>query len=360
MKFMTVGRCVAPLFLAACAGEGAPAVTFDSADTPGDVVSIGVGSESVHMIYANSLAGITFPFSPSQAMPVDDQTETLSRQFFLSETQVTNALMAEVLRWAHDHGRFSVTAGDHNGIDATTAKHGTQQLLDLDDVHARIHYSSGSFTVDPGFENHPVVSVSWYGAIMFCNWLTEMRDGNADQVVYTGFGTTWDHVDTVEHADRTGYRLPSNEEWEFAARFVGTTAPTAGDLASTYIAQNLHGGNAFLTAGYCWTPAAYASGATRDYHHEDETRAVAWYAGDAGMDGVTRLMTVGQKAAGPLGLHDMSGNVWEWCSSLSGVRRVVRGGAFYDTVENVQVGIWGSLSPNLIDGGIGFRFARTQ
>lgn len=369
-KFMVMLLTAATLAFTACSdsgsssdgGGGTTAVTFDNATTPGQTVTITVGSQAVDMIYANNQTSITFPFSPSDTTPVDDNPATLTRKFFMSKTQVTNALMREVLQWAYDNGKFSATVGDHNGLDSTTVKYGGQELLDLDDSgdYCKINYSGGSFTVDSGYENHPVVCVSWYGAIMFYNWLTEMRDGNTDNVVYTGIDTIWVHTDTVENADRNGYHLPSSEEWEYAARYIGTTAPTEGDLATEYVAKDVRGGNSTLTAGYYWTPADYASGAIKYYNNETETRAVAWYSGDSTMTTTSCLMPVAQKTANQLGLYDMSGNVWEWCFTASNLHRVARGGNFSNTADSMQVGYWFYWAPTNVSGYIGFRFARTQ
>ncbi len=333
---------------------------FVAADTPGDIAPINIGSETVNMIYANNQTGITFPFSPSSwTSSVDNIPATLTRKFFMSDTQVTNALMAEVLQWAYDNGKFSTTLGDHNGLESRTVKYGGQELLDLDDTNIKINYSSGNFTLDSGYEDHPVVCVTWYGAIMFCNWLTEMRDGNTDNVVYTGIDTDWDHTETVENADRSGYRLPSSQEWEYAARYIGTTAPTGGDLATEYIAQSYNSGDVTLTAGYYWTPADYASGAIRDYTNDTETRAVGWYSGDPDMGGSDTLMPVAQKTANQLGLYDMSGNVWEWCFTVIADGHVFRGGSWSDTADYLQVGYWSFYSPNDGFDIIGFRFARS-
>jgi formylglycine-generating enzyme required for sulfatase activity len=330
---------------------------FDGVTDVGDIGTITAGSQSADMIYSNNQASITFPCSTS--IPVDNNPATLTKRFFLSKTQVTNSLMAEVLQWAYDNGKFSDTIGDHNGLDTTTVKYGDQQLLDLDDTYSRINYSLGSFTVDSGYEGHPVVHVTWYGAIMFCNWLTEMRDGNTTNVVYTDIDTTWDHTETVENAGRNGYRLPSSGEWEYSSRYLGTAAPVQGDLQTEYIAANVNGGDATLTAGYYWTPSDYASGAIRDYTNTTETRAVGWYFGDPDMGGSNTLMQVAQKTPNQLGIYDMSGNVLEWCFTASGSIRVLRGGSWNNAADRLQVGYWDFGFPSEDSSGIGFRFART-
>lgn len=281
-------------------------------------------------------------------------TAIVPNAYWMGETEVTNALFAAVLQWAYDNGKFSANVADHNGLNATTAKYGTQELIVLTTVAPmRISYSAGTFSVAADIENNPVTYVSWYGAIMFCNWLTEMRDGNTGNVAYTGIDASWDHSDTIEDAAKTGYRLPSSEEWEYAARFIGTIAPSVGNLASEYIAQNVNGGHTDLTPGHYWTPGNYASGATKDYKNVTETRAAAWYGGST-------LMPVAQKTANQLGLYDMSGNVLEWCFTLYGSDRVFRSGRYIDIIDNMQIGLSDHDLPTEEGPHLGFRFVRTR
>jgi len=221
-KFITMLLVATIIAFIACGGgEGGTTIDpFDSATTPGQAVSITVGSQTITMIYANNQASITFPFSPSAYTPVNDQKATLTRKFFMSEIEVTNALFKEVLQWARNNNKIVENPGAHNEINTTTknVKYGGKVLYDFNfPQYAKISYNpdTDTFTVATGYENHPVVHVSWYGAIMFCNWLTEMRDGNTTNVVYTGISESWNHTDTVENTDKTGYRLPSSEEWEY-------------------------------------------------------------------------------------------------------------------------------------------------
>jgi formylglycine-generating enzyme required for sulfatase activity len=109
----------------------------------------------------------------------------------------------------------------------------------------------------------PVIEVTWYDAAAYCNWLSEKAGLTP---CYRGSGKTI-QCDFAAN----GYRLPTEAEWEYAAR--------GGTESQGYL-----------------------------YAGSDNPDEVAWYAANSG--GV--MHPVGQKKPNELGLHDMSGNLYEW------------------------------------------------
>ncbi|MBL7803987.1 MAG: SUMF1/EgtB/PvdO family nonheme iron enzyme [Saprospiraceae bacterium] len=171
----------------------------------------------------------------------------------------------------------------------------------------RIIRSSGRFNVEPGFERHPVVGVSWLGARAF--------------------------------AEYYGLRLPTEAEWEYAAR----------------------GGQAGIKHAY-------------QYAGSNNLDAVGWYNKNARAE----IRPVALKQANEAGLFDMSGNVFEWCSDYYDLKyyfyspkenpqgpdsakvRVVRGGNVFladSLCRTSNRGLWSGADFNV---GIGFRCVRGQ
>lgn len=159
-----------------------------------------------------------------------------------------------------------------------------------------------------GEKNLPVETVSWYDAVYFCNKLSDMC--GLTPVYEVDSGT----VSQNENAN--GYRLPTVEEWQYAAK----------------------GGQEFTYSG------------------SENLNEVGWYAGNSG----SKTHPVAQKNPNGYGLYDMSGNVWEWCwDSYSSGNRYNCGGSWYDSAAGCEVGSRYYNGASDTSNGLGFRIVRS-
>jgi len=337
-----------------------------TAGTAGSSITFTNNKEN-YAFTVNACPGGTFPTG------IDDSGEAAVSAFWGGETEATNELVASVYQWAYDNNKMS-----GGTINSTTVTVNGQELLDLDEGYIQISFSGGIFSVDSGFEKYPCVEITWYGAVIFCNWLTEMVEGNEDEIVYEwvdngdGEGTEsdgiWQDDETDENNANTGFRLLSSNEWECAARYIGTTDPGYGIERPA-------------SSGIYWTPGDYASGATADYNNATATGDVAWYWENCGIDpqshfyddagtwkGTHPVGTAGNGSgegtpftgnANQLGLYDMSGNVREWCFTEYDSFRVDRLGSWLRSADDLRVGDWGYSSPYGESSTLGFRVCRT-
>jgi formylglycine-generating enzyme required for sulfatase activity len=312
------------------------------------------------MIYTQDQAALCFPIDKN-----DSSSSILTTKFWLGETEVTNAVTAAVLQWAYDNDRFSAAVEEPNGLDGSTVKYNGRKLLALNSTGCRVDYDgNGTFTAAADYENHPVTDISWYGAVMICNWLTEMRDGNTGNVVYTwldngdGDGTAEDGIWQADETDadtaKSGYRLPLRYEWEYTARYLGTSEPAEGSLALERISGTE---DPDLTDGYYWTPGDYASGASADYNDAAACQTVAVYADQDPVP--SEASAVKSRNPNLLGLYDMSGNVCEWTFTTYASGRINLGGGWNGSSGGLQVGMWDMDMNYSSRSTLGFRLCRT-
>jgi len=175
-------------------------------------------------------------------------------------------------------------------------------------------------------DDFPVQNVTWYDAVKYCNWLSEQE----------GFPRCYSgsKFDIKLDMSKTGYRLPTEAEWEYACR--------AGTGTDYYWGNEING-------DYCW------------------------YDGNSGH----KIHQTGEKKPNQWGLYDMSGNVWEWCSDWydnnyycvspltdpqgphRGTRKVKRGGGWDYDAHRCRSACRSGSNPDYRNNCLGFRLVRT-
>ena len=268
------------------------------------------------------------------ALPI--HTVTLD-SFYMSKYEITNQQYCDYLNSAYP-SQIKVDGG--SGIVYASS----DDLCDYPycdthsyDAHSQIDYSGGVFSVNikdgtTDMSNHPMVELSWYGAVAYCNW--KSQQGGLERCYNL---STWECDFTKD-----GYRLPTEAQWEYAARG-GENSPYYrypwGNTIDGSMANYEGSGDPYETGAYPWTsPVGYYDGGQTP---------------------------TGTDMANGYGLYDVAGNVYEWCNDwydagyysvsptnnptgpASGSYRVLRGGYWYYNVIYCRVAIRIYIDPDL-------------
>jgi formylglycine-generating enzyme required for sulfatase activity len=280
----------------------------DTAPAPSGMVLIPPGSFQM---------GDSFGEGFSEERPV--HTVTVSG-FYMDRCEVTKALWDEVYGWARTHGYIFDHAGSGKGA------------------------------------THPVHTIGWYDMVKWCNARSE-REGRVPAYYWTIAGQT-----TVYRTGRggpendwvkwnAGYRLPTEAEWEYAARggLSGRRFPWGNTISHSRANYDSDCRTSFDVSPTCEYHPTYATG--------------EW----------PYTSPVGSFGANGYGLYDMAGNVQEWCwdywdssaysptpadnprGSADGYNRVIRGGCWFYHAWDCRSASRSHSSPVGGDCFIGFR-----
>ena len=263
--------------------------------------------------------------------------------FYIDRHEVTNQQYVDALNWAWSQGNLitvpvpsAVVSGPSFPYCDTMASSASSRIT-WDEM-------SSVFGVVSGKENHPMVMVSWYGSAAYANWRSGME----------GRTPAYDNSTWACDFNANGYRLPTEAEWEKAARggvsghrFPWSDAETIQHARANY--QSVFGG--------------YDDSPTSGYHNDFDVE-------------LPYTSPVGSFAPNGYGLYDMAGNVWELCNDgwdgsaymngpddnphgpISGTHRVLRGGAWDYVANHLRCAHRNNVSPlDYRDDSYGFRLA---
>lgn len=238
---------------------------------------------------------------------------------------------------------FELTTGEYLHFVESTGSNYPAWLQQGDDYHhqtgSKDYYRVlDSVLLDP---DRPIVGISWYNAVAYCNWLSEKRWLSPAYFI--------DSDTVVLQKSANGYRLPTEAEWEYAAREGGKKHRFANSRDTAWSAEINTDARAVSARPYA--PAGRSRGCT---------------------------LPVGSLQPNALGLYHMSGNVWEWCQDWyaadyysqqtsttpfpagpeTGRQKVLRGGSWYFDSYHARCSNRHHAKPEQHFHAVGIRLAR--
>lgn len=180
-------------------------------------------------------------------------------------------------------------------------------FVPIDYPASRFTFDGETFAAKPGYENHPMTNVSWFGARGYCEYF--------------------------------GFRLPSEIEWEKAARGPADNRPFPwGEEITTNHANYYVSRDPFEdmgASGSLTSPVGFYNGLTYDGYQTHDS-------------------------ASPYGLYDMAGNVWQWTGDVyEGMHyRFMRGGSKDTYKMDLRIWVRNNATPTYYSPSVGFRCAK--
>ena len=310
--------------------------------TTGEVTIVGAGASTITATVADSDTYTYATKTASYTLTVT-QAVTIPGGF----VKVLGATIKGDETWTPSSSVFvsgrSLTIPDLYVCDHEVTRGEFKVLMGKDLSTADAYDKDGNKLTGDAVLSNPVNNVNWYAAIAYCNKLSVKEgltpaytvsgisdwENLAYSAIPTSINSTWNSATC--NFEASGYRLPTEAEWEWLAR----------------------GGGNYTYAG------------------SDTVGDVAWYRSNTNDIG-SRDVKI--KAANGYGLYDMSGNVWEWCwdwyaetissdtgasGASSSYGRVLRGGSWYSSAYFCEIAYRNSYGPSSRHEYYGFRLVRS-
>lgn len=263
-------------------------------------------------------AWVTIPAGPFYMGQHSEDTTEIPYDYQIMVTDVTVAQYVEYLNTALEAGDLSIRGNEvvvmYPGDPYYGKKHeihikaGEYIVVPLDKEDSRFTYDGKRFHIKPGWENHPMTNVSWFGAWAYCAYYD--------------------------------WRLPTEMEWIKAARGTDQRAYPWGDEITTQHANYYASRDPFedmWSYGSLTTPVGFYNGKNYD-----------------------GFQTV--DAHSPYGLYDMAGNVWQWVGDVHWQEgfsdRLMHGGSKGTYEADLRIWVRNSAPPMYYGPATGFRCAR--